>query len=47
MAEWMKRLKALSETPAGALLTVVVYAVMVLLVLAFFTGHGAFIYEGF
>lgn len=47
MAGFIKWLKALKDTPAGAAAEVIVYALMLLSVLAFFTGHGAFIYEGF
>ena len=48
MAALVKKLKTwLSATPAGQLVQVVAYAVMLLLVLAYFTGHGAFIYEAF
>ncbi len=47
MADFLKRLKAFFQTPAGQILTAVVYAVMLLLVLMFFTGNGQFIYEAF
>ncbi len=47
MAEFLKRCKAFLSTPAGQILTAVVYAVMLLLVLMFFTGNGQFIYEAF
>lgn len=47
MAVLIKRIQAFLKTPAGQILTAVVYAVMLLLVLMFFTGNGQFIYEAF
>ncbi len=47
MAELISRLKAFLKTPAGQILSAVVYAAMLLLVLMFFTGNGQFIYEAF
>ena len=47
MADLLQRLKAFFPTPAGQILSAVVYAVMLLLVLTFFTGNGQFIYEAF
>lgn len=47
MAVLIKRLKAFLQTPAGQILSGIVYAVMLLLVLMFFTGNGQFIYEAF
>lgn len=41
------KIKQFAETPAGTVVAVLVYAAMIALVLAFFEGHGAFIYEGF
>lgn len=40
MKNWPKPLRAV-----GLVLTVLVYAAMLAMVLVFFTGHGAFIYE--
>ena len=47
MADLIKRLKSFLGTPTGQVLTAVVYAVMLLLMLMFFTGNGQFIYEAF
>lgn len=47
MGKLIKRIKQFAETPAGTVVSVIVYAAMLALVLAFFEGHGAFIYEGF
>lgn len=48
MAALIKKFKTwLEDTPLGQVLQVVVYAAMLLLVLSYFTGHGAFIYEAF
>ena len=47
MAALINRLKAFLKTPAGQILSAVVYAAMLLLVLMFFTGNGQFIYEAF
>lgn len=47
MAAIIEFFKNLPDTPLGAVLSVVGYTLMLMLVLAFFTGHGAFIYEGF
>ncbi len=48
MAALVKKLKSwLENTPLGQAVQVIAYAVMLLLVLAYFTGHGAFIYEAF
>ena len=48
MAALMKKIKTwLNATPAGQVVQVIAYAVLLLLVLSYFTGHGAFIYEAF
>jgi hypothetical protein len=47
MAAFLSWLKKLPETGFGAAASVLLYAVMLALILIFFTGHGAFIYEGF
>ena len=48
MAALMKKLRGwLEDSAVGQVLQAVAYAVMLLLVLAFFTSHGAFIYEAF
>lgn len=47
MAVLIKRLKAFIKTPAGQILSGIIYAAMLLLVLMFFTGNGQFIYEAF
>lgn len=48
MAALMKKVKAwIDGTAAGQLVQVIAYALMLLAVLAYFTGHGAFIYEAF
>ena len=47
MGKLKKALLRLAETPAGMVLSVLLYAAMLMLVLIFFEGHGAFIYEGF
>ena len=45
MAALLKQLKAWKNTPASRAAALVVYAVMLLLVLIYFTGNGEFIYE--
>ena len=47
MAALMKWLKKQKERPYWEYLSVLGYAAMLLAVLAFFSVHGAFIYEGF
>jgi hypothetical protein len=48
MVALVKKIRAWLENSApGQLLQAVAYAAMALLVLAYFTGHGAFIYEAF
>ena len=48
MAALMKKLRAwLTGSAPGQIIQAAAYAVMLLLVLAYFTGHGAFIYEAF
>ena len=48
MAALIKKLRNwLENTPPGQLVQVAAYTAMLLLTLAFFTGHGAFIYEAF
>ena len=46
MAAWLTMFKKrLESTLWGAILTAAFYAVLLLLVLLFFTGNGAFLYE--
>jgi hypothetical protein len=48
MAERLKeKLRSFLRTPAGVVVEVLVYAVLLLLILTFFTGNGQFIYEAF
>lgn len=47
MGKLKKWLKKVSDSPLGTILSVIIYTAMVILVLTFFEGHGAFIYEGF
>ncbi|HIQ88103.1 MAG TPA: hypothetical protein IAD33_11570 [Candidatus Scatomorpha gallistercoris] len=48
MAALVKKIKAwLNDSAPGQVIQVIAYAVMLLLVLSYFTGHGAFIYEAF
>ena len=47
MAGIVKKGKAFLRTPAGRVLEIIVYAVMLALVCVYFTGNGAFIYETF
>lgn len=47
MAGIMKKWKAFLKTTPGRILELVVYAVMLALVLIWFTGNGTFIYEAF
>lgn len=42
--EWLKKS---ATTPMGRALEILVYALMLLAVLMFFSGNGAFIYEAF
>lgn len=46
MAAWLMAFKKqLENTIGGAVLTAAVYAIMLLLVLLYFTGNGEFLYE--
>lgn len=47
MVDFTKWLKKQKERLYWEYLSVLGYAAMLLAVLAFFSGHGAFIYEGF
>ena len=47
MAGFVKKWKAFWKTPLGQTLEIPVYALMLLLVLIYFTGNGVFIYEAF
>lgn len=47
MAEFLKRWKKFMISPLGQLLELTAYAVMLVLVLIYFTGNGVFIYEAF
>ena len=48
MASFLKKgLEEQKSRPYWMVLSIFGYALMLLAVLAFFSGHGAFIYEGF
>ena len=47
MAGIVKKAKAFLQTPAGRVLELIAYAVMLALVCIYFTGNGVFIYETF
>lgn len=47
MAAFLKRWSEFRKSPLGQLFLAIVYLLMLCCVLAFFTGNGAFIYEGF
>lgn len=47
MAGFVKKWKAFQKTLPGRVLELVAYAVMLALVLIYFTGNGVFIYEAF
>ncbi len=47
MAAFIKKWRAFRQTMVGRILELVVYAVMLALVLIYFTGNGVFIYEAF
>ena len=47
MAGFIKKWKAFRKTKLGQALEILVYALMLLLVLIYFTGNGVFIYEAF
>lgn len=47
MAGFVKKWKAFRKTAVGQVLEIVVYVLMFLLVLVYFTGNGVFIYEAF
>ncbi len=47
MASFINKIKRVRESLPGRIIEVLVYAAMLLAVLAFFTGNGEFIYEGF
>ncbi len=47
MAGFVKKWKAFRKTVIGQVLELLVYAGMLLLVMAYFTGNGVFIYEAF
>lgn len=47
MAGIVKKWKKFLQTTPGRILELFVYAVMLALVLIYFTGNGAFIYEAF
>lgn len=47
MAALVKKWKAFRKTTVGRVLELLVYAVMLVLVLVYFTGNGVFIYEAF
>jgi len=41
------KLKSFLDKPAGVIIEAWVYAILLILILIFFTGNGQFIYEGF
>ena len=47
MADIVKKAKSFLQTPAGCIMELIVYAVMLVLVCIYFTGNGTFIYETF
>ena len=47
MADIVTKAKSFLRTPAGRVLELIAYAVMLALVCIYFTGNGAFIYETF
>jgi len=47
VAALVKKWKAFRKTAAGRILELLVYAVMLALVLIYFTGNSVFIYEAF
>ena len=47
MARFMKKVRQYRQTPAGRFVEALLYAVMLTLVLIYFTGNGQFIYEFF
>ena len=47
MANFIERLRRLRGTLPGKALAAVAYAIMIILILIFFSGHGEFIYETF
>ena len=47
MAGFVKKRKAFQKTTPGRILELIVYAVMLILALIYFTGNGVFIYEAF
>lgn len=47
MAGKVNKWKRFLNTPVGRVLELIAYAVMLLLVLVYFTGNGVFIYEAF
>lgn len=47
MAAFVKKWKTFRQSTVGRILELVVYAVMLALVLVYFTGNGVFIYEAF
>ncbi len=46
MASILKYFRAFFKTPVGQILEALFYAVLLALVLIYFTGNGQFIYEG-
>ena len=47
MAGFVKKWKAFRATAVGRTLELVLYALMLILALVYFTGNGVFIYEAF
>ncbi len=47
MAGFIKKWKAFWDTKIGRVLEMIAYALMLILVLVYFTGNGVFIYEAF
>lgn len=47
MATMIRKIRAFFATPMGIAVEALVYAVMLILIMSFFTGNGQFIYEAF
>jgi hypothetical protein len=47
MAMFINKIKAFFQTTLGLVILGCIYAVMLVLVLMFYTGNGTFIYEAF
>lgn len=47
MAKFMNTIRQFLQTPLGLVLEAIFYAILLILVMAFFTGNGQFIYEAY